>query len=75
MIYTYLSGRGATGAQGDRGVQIHAIKGKDRYPHFGAALCGATPGKRSGGWSEYRSDSATCPRCLKKLENLDNCTE
>jgi hypothetical protein len=31
------------------------------------ALCGARPGKRSGGWSEYRPAAVTCPRCLAKL--------
>jgi hypothetical protein len=74
MIYSYLTGRGRTATDG-MGVQIHAIKGGDSYPHFGKALCGAQPGKRSNGWSDYRADYATCPRCLKKLENPNNCTE
>jgi hypothetical protein len=75
MFYTYLSGRGANGNQGDRGVQIHAIRGEASYPNFATAICGATPGKRSEGWSEYRADAPTCPKCAKKLEHLDNCTE
>lgn len=67
VFYTYLTGRGRTGTDAT-GPLIHAISSDfDHYPSFGSAICGAKPGKRSNGWSEYRADHATCPKCLKKL--------
>jgi hypothetical protein len=65
MFYTYLTGRGRTGSD-STGPRIHALE--DGTSEFGKAICGAEPGRRSNGWSEYRAPAATCPKCLKKLE-------
>jgi len=32
------------------------------------AVCGATYGRRSAGWSEYRGRVITCRRCLRRME-------
>jgi hypothetical protein len=64
MIYTYLTGRGRTGTD-STGPLIHAVDTDDSYPNFTTAVCGAAPGRRSNGWSEYRADTATCPKCMK----------
>lgn len=71
MFYSYLTGRGRTGSD-STGPLYHAInvRGEGPFPTFGAAICGARPGKRSNGWSDYLGDHATCPKCLKKLERL-----
>lgn len=60
-----LAGRCANGFQLDGGTRWHAVR-KDEY----RAVCGATYGRRSVGWSSYIKlhQPVTCPRCLKKLE-------
>ena len=58
----HLAGRCASGAEGGRGRLFHAVP---RYS--GTALCGATYGRRSAGWSQWPGDAVTCPRCLRKL--------
>lgn len=68
IFYTYLVGRNRTATE-RTGTLMHAIEGDGKsYPMFGKAICGAQPSRRSNGWSEYRADAATCPKCLKKLE-------
>lgn len=60
---TRLTGRCANGAERDGGTRYHAIPlGKYK------ALCGAEPGRRSVGWSVYRGNKVTCPRCLRILQ-------
>lgn len=66
MFYTYLTGRGRTGTD-STGPLVHAVDGFDGFPNFSKAICGAEPGRRSNGWSDYRAPAATCPKCLKKL--------
>jgi hypothetical protein len=58
-----LAGRCANGAERDHGSLWHAVRD-------GEAVCGATPGRRSVGWSTYTKlgKAATCPRCVKKLQ-------
>jgi hypothetical protein len=63
MIAARLAGRCANGYERDSGRRFHAL---ETYSEFGKALCGAKPGRLSGGWSESPG-SVTCPRCLKKL--------
>jgi hypothetical protein len=56
-----LTGRCRSG--GDWGGTLyHAV----RFGEY-AAVCGAKPGRRSVGWSGYRGDDVTCPKCVKKL--------
>lgn len=31
------------------------------------AVCGATPGIRGNGWSDWKPAAVTCPKCLAKL--------
>jgi hypothetical protein len=69
MIYTYLTGRGRTGSD-STGPLIHAVDTDDSYPNFTVAVCGAEPGPRSNGWSEYRAATPTCPKCIKRLEEV-----
>jgi hypothetical protein len=61
-----MAGRCANGAERDHGARWHAINA-----YTGKALCGATPGRRSAGWSMYRGESVTCPRCLAVIESAD----
>ena len=58
-----LAGRCLNGYERDSGTRHHAVP-SDSW----RALCGAYPGKRSAGWSEWDEKEVTCPRCLKKLE-------
>jgi len=61
-----LTGRCRTGSE--RGGHLaHAVAGDSWYE---TALCGAKPGKRSNGWSEYRPEAVTCPKCLARLAKL-----
>lgn len=69
IVFYRMTGRCSTGAERDGGALYHAI----RVPEGGIdgwerAICGAKPGDRGNGWSDYAGDRATCPRCLKKLE-------
>jgi hypothetical protein len=57
-----LAGRWAHGNKGGRGVKYHAVPARSD-----TALCGATYGQRSAGWSEHPGPHVTCPRCLSKL--------
>lgn len=60
-----LAGRCANGAERDHGSLWHAVRD-------GEAICGATPGRRSVGWSSYTQigQDATCPKCIKRLARL-----
>ena len=60
-----LAGRCANGAELGSGTQWHAVK-----PGEHKAICGATPGRRSVGWSSWRKigQEVTCPKCRKKLQ-------
>lgn len=72
MIFTYLTGRNRTGAE-PTGTLIHAVEVEEgaTYPsYFGKALCGAEPGRRSNGWSDYRAKEPTCPKCIKRLATM-----
>lgn len=66
---TYMSGSARTGSD-NRGQLNHAVPVGAGL--FGAALCGAKPGKRGNGWSEYTADAVTCPKCLAKLAKAVN---
>jgi len=70
IIASRLSGRCANGAGLDSGVRYHARIVKDGLPDE-TAVCGATYGKRSGGWSLHGAENdVNCPRCVKKLERM-----
>jgi len=61
-----LAGRCSDGAQRDKGTKVHALRHHDQP--FGEAVCGAEPGRTSGGWVEpHGSGQITCKRCLKRL--------
>lgn len=69
----FLAGRCSNGAERDRGTLTHDVDYGDRNPndaHFGEALCGAKPGRRSAGWS-ISTQSVNCPRCGKKADKLN----
>jgi hypothetical protein len=58
-----LTGQCRTGSE--RGGRLaHAVPGMSEW---GKALCGAQPGRRSNGWSDYPAKAVTCPKCLEKL--------
>jgi len=57
-----LTGRCANGYGRDAGSRSHAVPDGSLV-----AVCGATYGKRSAGWSEDEEYIVTCPKCLKKL--------
>ena len=60
-----LTGRCANGYGRDAGSRSHAVPDGSL-----TAMCGATYGKRSAGWSENEEDKVTCPKCLSKLSRL-----
>jgi len=64
-----LAGRCANGSERDSGTRWHALR-EGEYK----AICGATYGRRSAGWSSYIQlhQPVTCPRCLKKLQKADS---
>ena len=66
-----LTGRCANGAEGGHGILYHAVpmQGSPLYVlgKGGRALCGAEPGRRSAGWSEWKGREVTCARCAKRL--------
>lgn len=65
-------GRLANGFEKDHGVVRHAInKKKYFWGTHSPALCGTRPGKRSVGFvNDDDITEITCPKCLKKLNNL-----
>jgi hypothetical protein len=61
-----LAGRCLNGFERDHGTLFHAVSLDPAK--MGRAACGAKPGKRSAGWSEWGIDEeVTCPRCIKRL--------
>jgi hypothetical protein len=63
-----LSGRCLSGAERGRGTLYHGVQ-----TLTGRALCGAAPGRHSGGWSwPGDGEQITCPKCLKKLSLLQS---
>jgi hypothetical protein len=75
MKYLIKPGRCANGAQRDGGTLVHAVDTEDDWGSWGSftpALCGTRPGRLTPGWSSYQYDTATCPRCLKKLARIQN---
>jgi hypothetical protein len=63
-----LMGRLANGFEADAGKRVHLVPDDTGHYGLGRALCGAEPGRRSGGWDVdwYVSKQVTCPRCLKR---------
>ena len=59
-----LTGRCSNGYERDAGSRNHAVPTGSHV-----AVCGATYGRRSAGWSEYEEEEITCPRCLKKIKS------
>lgn len=72
MKYLMKPGRCANGAQRDSGTLVHAVPTEQDWGDFTPALCKAVPGRRTPGWVESHIEvsAPTCPRCLRKLEQL-----
>ena len=63
MIVARLAGRCANGFERDGGRKYHLL---ERYSEFGKALCGAEPGRTSGGWSQpYGERPGRTPRVVE----------
>ncbi len=64
----YLQGRNFNGAHRDAGTKIHAVAD--------TALCGAKPGRLSGGWDEpwQENPEISCERCIKKFNKINEQT-
>jgi len=60
------AGRCANGSERDRGKVAHAVA-----PNAWRALCGTEPGRTSAGWSQWKAEAVTCPRCARKLRELE----
>jgi hypothetical protein len=60
----HLAGRCRTGSD-SKGALAHAVP-VGEY----TALCGRTYGRRSAGWSDYYDRALTCPRCLRKMQQI-----
>lgn len=61
-----MLGRLSSGAESDKGRLLHVLPEGERV-----ALCRATHGPRSVGWSDPREEPAACPRCLSRLARMD----
>ena len=59
-----LAGTCRNGAERDRGQVYHAV---EQATVHGRALCGALPGRRSGGWVAGESATVTCARCRHRM--------
>ena len=55
-----LASRCVESGERDGGTRYHALPEQSRK-----ALCGATPRRRSAGWSPYAGQAVTCSRCLR----------
>ncbi|MVF24249.1 hypothetical protein EVC37_21960 [Methylocaldum sp. BRCS4] len=66
-----LGGRCATNYEKGRGSRVHAVpscRALDQNEYcISAALCGATPGARSVGWTARPDLVVTCPKCKKAI--------
>jgi len=62
-----LTGRCADGSQLGGGSRFHIVAEGD---DDGNAICRATYGARSGGWSLPQSEPASCPGCLARLKRI-----
>ncbi len=58
-----LAGRCSNGFERDHGRIQHAVP-----PASNRALCGATYGRTSAGWSSTEGERVTCGRCITKIE-------
>lgn len=82
IVPAVLAGRCADGNERGRGRLVHAIEADvagDRVRiASAAALCGATYGRRSAGWSEaaYNEGLAyTCARCARRAATIPQQTK
>lgn len=70
----YLQGRNANGHGLDAGHLYHALRVTE-VEEFGflgeTALCGASPGRHSGGWTERPQETVTCKRCLRRMSSVN----
>lgn len=68
-----MTGRCCNGAERDGGFRSHLvdIPENENGFHFQKAVCGAKPGKRGNGWSDYDELKVTCPKCLLKIQKLE----
>lgn len=60
-----MLGRLSSGAEADKGSLLHILPEGERV-----AVCRATHGRRSVGWSDPTEEPATCPRCLSRLARM-----
>jgi len=68
-IYTACKQGRARSGSDIVGNTTHALKiPKNRA----IALCGTKPSGKSNGWIGDSSKKVTCPKCLKKLDMIDN---
>jgi len=66
-----LMGRLANGNEADAGKLVHLVPDNTGHYGHGRALCGAEPGRRSGGWDIEHFASPTCIRCVSKQQKAD----
>lgn len=69
FVPAILMGRLANGSALDAGHRVHLVPlGTAQYDSTAVALCGSTPGRRSGGWDvQYPATAlANCPGCVRK---------
>lgn len=74
LLPAVLAGPCANGYERDQGSVVHAVPAERRnHNDIGAyahALCNKTHGARSAGWVPRPNIEVTCPRCLKKLKEM-----
>ena len=65
ITHARLTGRCSNGSERDGGTKIHLIESFDNGVAI-KALCGATYGRLSAGWS-VNDGPATCGRCIDRF--------
>lgn len=75
FVAAKLAGRCANGMERGQGAKLHAIPSTqvrvEYNEAYGSAICGATPGRRSVGWTVLVAEAVTCPRCIRALARVD----
>lgn len=64
-----LAGRCTSGAERGHGRLWHAVENGTAYG-MERAMCGATPGRHSAGWSNTEGQIVTCQGCHSRLMRI-----
>jgi hypothetical protein len=71
IVAAKLAGRCSDGWERGQGTKVHALENPlqpNQWTIYGDALCKATPGRKSVGWTPMGDSNVTCPKCLRAIE-------